>query len=177
MNVVKPHVRPARPFFSSGPCAKPPGWAPEHLALGSLGRSHRSKLGKARLVHALELTRRVLRVPDSHRIGIVPGSDTGAVEMALWSMLGARPVTLLAWESFGEGWVTDVVKQLKLDANVVKAPYGELPDLAAVDPAHDVGFTFVICQSLLAESARRVGTAWPADGLKPAPRPVNEKRA
>ena len=142
MNVVKPHVRPARPFFSSGPCAKPPGWAPEHLALGSLGRSHRSKLGKARLVHALELTRRVLRVPDSHRIGIVPGSDTGAVEMALWSMLGARPVTLLAWESFGEGWVTDVVKQLKLDANVVKAPYGELPDLAAVDPAHDVVFTW-----------------------------------
>ena len=142
MNVVKPHVRPARPYFSSGPCAKPPGWAPEHLALGSLGRSHRSKLGKARLVHALELTRRVLRVPDSHRIGIVPGSDTGAVEMALWSMLGARPVTLLAWESFGEGWVTDVVKQLKLDANVVKAPYGELPDLAAVDPAHDVVFTW-----------------------------------
>ena len=142
MNVVKPHVRPARPYFSSGPCAKPPGWAPEHLALGSLGRSHRSKLGKARLVHALELTRRVLRVPDSHRIGIVPGSDTGAVEMALWSMLGARPVTLLAWESFGEGWVTDVVKQLKLDANVVKAPYGELPDLAAVDPAHDIVFTW-----------------------------------
>ena len=142
MNVVKPHVRPARPFFSSGPCAKPPGWAPEHLALGSLGRSHRSKLGKARLVHALELTRRVLRVPDSHRIGIVPGSDTGAVEMALWSMLGARPVTLLAWESFGEGWVTDVVKQLKLDAKVVKAPYGELPDLAEVDPAHDVVFTW-----------------------------------
>ena len=142
MNVVKPHVRPARPYFSSGPCAKPPGWAPEHLALGSLGRSHRSKLGKARLVHALELTRRVLRVPDSHRIGIVPGSDTGAVEMALWSMLGARPITLLAWESFGEGWVTDVVKQLKLDANVVKAPYGELPDLAAVDPAHDVVFTW-----------------------------------
>ena len=142
MNVVKPHVRPARPFFSSGPCAKPPGWAPEHLALGSLGRSHRSKLGKARLVHALELTRRVLRVPDSHRIGIVPGSDTGAVEMALWSMLGARPVTLLAWESFGEGWVTDVVKQLKLDAKVVKAPYGELPDLAEIDPAHDVVFTW-----------------------------------
>ena len=142
MNVVKPHVRPARPYFSSGPCAKPPGWAPEHLALGSLGRSHRSKLGKARLVHALELTRRVLRVPDSHRIGIVPGSDTGAVEMALWSMLGARPVTLLAWESFGEGWVTDVVKQLKLDAKVVKAPYGELPDLAEIDPAHDVVFTW-----------------------------------
>ncbi|MDB5670226.1 MAG: phosphoserine transaminase [Alphaproteobacteria bacterium] len=142
MNVVKPHARPARPFFSSGPCAKPPGWAPENLALGSLGRSHRSKLGKARLVHAIELTRRVLRIPDSHRIGIVPASDTGAVEMALWSMLGARPVTLLAWESFGEGWVTDVVKQLKLDATVLKAPYGELPDLASVDPASDVVFTW-----------------------------------
>jgi phosphoserine aminotransferase len=141
-DVVKPNVRPARPYFSSGPCAKPPGWAPEKLALGSLGRSHRSKLGKARLVHALELTRRVLRIPDSHRIGIVPASDTGAVEMALWSMLGARPVTLLAWESFGEGWVTDVVKQLKLEANVLKAPYGELPDLAQVDQASDVVFTW-----------------------------------
>lgn len=142
MTNIKPDVRPARPFFSSGPCAKPPGWGPEHLALGSLGRSHRSKLGKARLGHAIELTRRVLRVPASHRIGIVPASDTGAVEMALWSMLGARPVTLLAWESFGEGWVTDVVKQLKLDATVIKAPYGELPDLEAVDPASDVVFTW-----------------------------------
>jgi phosphoserine aminotransferase len=138
----KPQIRPARPYFSSGPCAKPPGWGPEHLALGSLGRSHRSKLGKARLGHAIELTRRVLRVPASHRIGIVPASDTGAVEMALWSMLGARPVTLLAWESFGEGWVTDVVKQLKLDANVIKADYGELPDLTSVDPASDVVFTW-----------------------------------
>src|SRR3954469_204384 len=138
----KPTQRPARPFFSSGPCAKPPGWGPEHLALGSLGRSHRSKLGKARLAHAIELTRKVLRVPDSHRIGIVPASDTGAVEMALWSMLGPRPVTVLAWESFGEGWVTDIVKQLKLDANVVKAPYGELPDLGRVDPGHDVVFTW-----------------------------------
>jgi phosphoserine aminotransferase len=142
MNAAKPAVRPARPYFSSGPCAKPPGWSPEHLALGSLGRSHRSKLGKARLGYALDLTRRVLRIPASHRIGIVPASDTGAVEMALWSLLGARPVTLLAWESFGEGWVTDVVKQLKLDATVMKAPYGELPDLAAVDPAHDVVFTW-----------------------------------
>jgi phosphoserine aminotransferase len=142
VTITKPEVRPARPFFSSGPCAKPPGWGPEHLALGSLGRSHRSKLGKARLGHAIELTRRVLRVPASHRIAIVPASDTGAVEMALWSMLGARPVTLLAWESFGEGWVTDVVKQLKLDATVIRAPYGELPDLAAVDPASDVIFTW-----------------------------------
>src|SRR3954462_4479330 len=142
MTVEKPATRPARPYFSSGPCAKPPGWAPEHLALGSLGRSHRSKLGKARLVHAIELTRKVLRVPDTHRIGIVPGSDTGAVEMAMWSMLGARPVTMLAWESFGEGWVTDAVKQLKLDAKIMKAPYGELPDLASVDPASDVVFTW-----------------------------------
>ena len=139
---MKPDVRPARPFFSSGPCAKPPGWGPEHLALGSLGRSHRSKLGKARLGHAIELTRRVLRVPASHRIGIVPASDTGAVEMALWSLLGARPVTLLAWESFGEGWVTDVVKQLRLDATVIRAPYGELPDLDSVDQAGDVVFTW-----------------------------------
>ena len=142
MTISKPDVRPARPFFSSGPCAKPPGWGPEHLALGSLGRSHRSKLGKARLGHAIELTRRVLRVPTGHRIGIVPASDTGAVEMALWSMLGARPVTLLAWESFGEGWVTDVVKQLKLEATVIKAPYGELPNLAEVDLASDVVFTW-----------------------------------
>jgi len=142
MTVVKPDARPARPYFSSGPCAKPPGWGPEHLALGSLGRSHRSKLGKARLVHAIELTRKVLRVPATHRIGIVPASDTGAVEMALWSLLGPRPVTLLAWESFGEGWVTDVVKQLKLDASVVKAPYGALPDLGLVDPASDVVFTW-----------------------------------
>ena len=139
---VKPLTRPDRPHFSSGPCAKPPGWGPEHLALGSLGRSHRSKLGKARLHHAIDLTRKVLRVPVSHRIGIVPASDTGAVEMALWSVLGIRPVTVLAWESFGEGWVTDIVKQLKLDAKVVKAPYGELPDLAAVDQASDIVFTW-----------------------------------
>ena len=138
----RPDARPARPYFSSGPCAKPPGWGPEHLALGSLGRSHRSKVGKARLVHALELTRKVLRVPATHRIGIVPASDTGAVEMALWSLLGPRPVTVLAWESFGEGWVTDVATQLKLDPTVIGAPYGELPDLAQVDPASDVIFTW-----------------------------------
>ena len=138
----KPETRPARPHFSSGPCAKPPGWGPEHLALGSLGRSHRSKLGKARIVHAVDLTRKILRVPASHRIGIVPASDTGAVEMALWSLLGPRPVTVLAWESFGEGWVTDIVKQLKLDATVMRADYGALPDLAAVDPASDVVFTW-----------------------------------
>jgi phosphoserine aminotransferase len=138
----KPGTRPARPYFSSGPCAKPPGWAPEKLAIGSLGRSHRSKLGKARLAHAIELTRHVLRVPAGHRIGIVPASDTGAVEMALWGLLGPRRVTLLAWESFGEGWVTDVVKQLKLDANVARADYGRLPDLAAVDMASDIVFTW-----------------------------------
>jgi phosphoserine aminotransferase len=142
VTIDKPDVRPARPYFSSGPCAKPPGWGPEHLALGSLGRSHRSKLGKARITHALDLTRRILRIPASHRIAIVPASDTGAVEMALWSMLGARPVTVLAWESFGEGWVTDIVKQLKLDATVTRADYGKLPDLAAVDPASDVVFTW-----------------------------------
>ncbi|HEY5721213.1 MAG TPA: phosphoserine transaminase [Allosphingosinicella sp.] len=140
--ISKPSARPARPFFSSGPCAKPPGWGPEHLALGSLGRSHRSRLGKARLGHAIDLTRRMLRVPAGHRIGIVPASDTGAMEMAMWSLLGARPVTVLAWESFGEGWVTDAVKQLKLDANVVKAPYGALPDLGAVDQSNDVIFTW-----------------------------------
>jgi phosphoserine aminotransferase len=138
----RPGTRPARPFFSSGPCAKPPGWAPEKLAIGSLGRSHRSKLGKARLAHAIELTRHVLRVPAGHRIGIVPASDTGAVEMALWSLLGPRPVTLLAWESFGEGWVTDVVKQLKLDATVARADYGRLPDLASVDMETDIVFTW-----------------------------------
>ena len=142
LRAERPDTRPSRPYFSSGPCAKPPGWGPEHLALASLGRSHRSKLGKARLGHAIELTRHILRVPDSHLIGIVPASDTGAVEMALWSMLGAKPVTVLAWESFGEGWVTDIVKQLKLDAKVVKAPYGELPDLAQVDPGSDVVFTW-----------------------------------
>jgi phosphoserine aminotransferase len=142
MTIEKPAERPARPYFSSGPCAKPPGWGPEHLALGSLGRSHRSKLGKARLGHAIDLTRKILRVPATHRIAIVPASDTGAVEMALWSLLGPKPVTVLAWESFGEGWVTDVVMQLKLDATVIKAPYGALPDLSQVDPASDTIFTW-----------------------------------
>jgi len=138
----KPHHRPARPFFSSGPCAKPPGWSPEKLATGCLGRSHRSKLGKARLQHAIDLMRELLRLPATHRIGIVPGSDTGAFEMAMWTMLGARPVSCLAWESFGEGWVTDAVKQLKLEPNVIRADYGQLPDLAQVDWGHDVLFTW-----------------------------------
>ncbi|MEY3657517.1 MAG: hypothetical protein RL425_278 [Pseudomonadota bacterium] len=140
--ISKPVALPARPFFSSGPCAKPPGWDASKLKTDSLARSHRAKIGKSRLQLAIDLTRAVLQVPDTHRIGIVPGSDTGAVEMAMWSMLGARPVTMLAWESFGEGWVTDAVKQLKLDATVVKAPYGTLPDLSTVNPGHDVVFTW-----------------------------------
>lgn len=141
-DVTKPAARPARPYFSSGPCAKPPGWEASKLQTESLGRSHRAKIGKSRLERAIDLTREVLQVPDTHRIGIVPGSDTGAVEMALWSMLGARGVTTLAWESFGEGWVTDVVKQLKLDATVVKADYGQIPDLSAVNWDDDVVFTW-----------------------------------
>lgn len=138
---AKPAALPARPYFSSGPCAKRPGWDPNSLTIDSLGRSHRSKLGKARLKHAIDLTRKLLSVPDTHRIGIVPASDTGAYEMAMWTMLGARPVTALAWESFGEGWVTDAAKQLKLNPTVITAPYGELPDLAAVDFTNDVLFT------------------------------------
>ncbi len=139
-----PNARPRAPFFSSGPCAKRPGWSLTNLKTDSLGRSHRAKLGKARLKLAIDLTREVLEVPADYRIGIVPASDTGAVEMVLWSMLGARPVDMLAWESFGEGWVTDVVKQLKLDdARVINAPYGELPDLTQVDTKNrDVVFTW-----------------------------------
>ncbi|GLR47171.1 phosphoserine transaminase [Sphingomonas astaxanthinifaciens] len=137
-----PEVRPARPHFSSGPCAKPPGWDASRLATDSLGRSHRSKLGKARLKRCIDLMREHLRLPDSHRIGIVPGSDTGAYEMAMWTMLGARPVTALAWESFGEGWVTDAVKQLKIDPTVIRADYGALPDLGQVDWSNDVLFTW-----------------------------------
>jgi phosphoserine aminotransferase len=137
----RPTARPARAHFSSGPCAKRPGWTPDQLAIDSLGRSHRSKLGKARLQHCIDLTRAVLGVPDTHRIGIVPGSDTGAYEMAMWSLLGALPVTMVAWESFGEGWVTDAVKQLKLDATIFTAPYGELPDLTRIAQSGDVCFT------------------------------------
>ena len=139
---AKPAMRPARPEFSSGPCAKRPGWTPEKLKSAVLGRSHRSKLGKARLQEAIALTRAVLEVPDSHLIGIVPGSDTGAVEMAMWSMLGCRPVQLLAFESFGKDWATDAVKQLKLDAEVLDAPYGELPDLSKVRAEADLVFTW-----------------------------------
>ena len=138
----KPATKPARPFFSSGPCAKPPGWNASQLATESLGRSHRSKIGKQRLQYAIDLMRETLGLPDTHRIGIVPGSDTGAFEMAMWTMLGARPVTTLAWESFGEGWVTDAVKQLKIDPTVIRADYGQLPDLNAVDWSNDVLFTW-----------------------------------
>jgi phosphoserine aminotransferase len=139
---ARPATKPARPYFSSGPCAKPPGWTPQNLATESLGRSHRSKIGKARLQYAIDLMRELLKLPDTHRIGIVPGSDTGAFEMAMWTMLGARPVTTLAWESFGEGWVTDAVKQLKIDPTVIRADYGQLPDLGAVDWSNDVLFTW-----------------------------------
>ena len=139
----KPAIRPARPEFSSGPCAKRPGWSLQQLDTSCLGRSHRSKPGKAKLKELIDRTRRILGVPDSYRIGIVPASDTGAVEMALWSLLGARGVDLLAWESFGQGWVSDVVKQLKLDdVRVLDAPYGRLPDLGAVDCDRDVVFTW-----------------------------------
>jgi len=138
-----PALRPAVPHFSSGPCAKRPGWSLQALTDAVLGRSHRSKAGKAKLKRAIDLTRELLEVPADYRIGIVPASDTGAVEMALWSLLGPRRVTMLAWESFGEGWVSDVQKELKLkDVIVMKAPYGELPDLAKVDPATDVVFTW-----------------------------------
>lgn len=142
MTVSMPTRKPARPYFSSGPCAKPPGWDASKLRTESLGRSHRSKIGKTRLQLAIDLIREVLQVPETHRIGIVPGSDTGAFEMAMWTMMGERPVTMLAWESFGEGWVTDAVKQLKLDATVVNAPYGEIPDLRTVNFSNDVAFTW-----------------------------------
>ena len=143
MTIAKPGQRPANPNFSSGPCAKRPGWALDALKDAPLGRSHRAKVGKAKLKLAIDLTREVLQVPADYRIGIVPASDTGAVEMALWSLLGARPVDMLAWESFGDGWVTDVVKQLQLkDARALKAGYGDIPDLASVNFDHDVVFTW-----------------------------------
>ncbi|MBS0480165.1 MAG: phosphoserine transaminase [Proteobacteria bacterium] len=138
----KPAAKPARPYFSSGPCAKPPGWDAAKLATDSLGRSHRSKIGKSRLAYAIDLMRELLGLPDTHRIGIVPGSDTGAFEMAMWTMLGQRPVTCLAWESFGEGWVTDAVKQLRIDPTIIRADYGQLPDLGQVDWSNDVLFTW-----------------------------------
>ena len=137
-----PAVRPLRPHFSSGPCAKPPGWSPDKLDTRIMGRSHRSELGKERLKLCIDLMREMLELPETHRIGIVPASDTGAFEMAMWSMLGAKPVTCLAWESFGEGWVTDAVKQLRVDPTVIRAEYGQLPDLDEIDWSNDVLFTW-----------------------------------
>jgi phosphoserine aminotransferase len=143
MSIAKPDVRPANPNFSSGPCAKRPGWSLDGLSDAALGRSHRAKVGKNKLKLAIDLTREVLQVPDDYRIGIVPASDTGAVEMAMWSLLGERGVDMVAWESFGEGWVTDCVKQLKLaDARTFIAPYGEIVDFSKVDFDRDVVFTW-----------------------------------
>src|ERR671937_2541755 len=143
MTVAKPAERPVAPHFSSGPCAKRPGWNLQALKNAFLGRSHRAKGGKAKLKQAIELTREVLEVPADYLIGIVPASDTGAVEMALGSLLGARPVTTIAWESFGEGWVSDIVKELKLkDVTKLHAGYGEIPDLSKVNPATDIVFTW-----------------------------------
>src|SRR6202165_1639355 len=143
MTTTMPGVRPAVPHFSSGPCAKRPGWTLQALKDAFLARSHRAKGGKGKLKRAIEETRAVLEVPADYLIGIVPASDTGAVEMALWSMLGPRPVTMIAWESFGEGWVTDIAKQLKLkDVEFIKAPYGALPDLSKVDSRSDIVFTW-----------------------------------
>ena len=139
---IPPAVRPLRPHFSSGPCAKPPGWSADKIDTQILGRSHRSGLGKERLKLCIDLMREMLELPDTHRIGIVPGSDTGAFEMAMWTMLGARPISCLAWESFGEGWVTDAVKQLRLDPTVIRADYGQLPNLSQVDWSNDVLFTW-----------------------------------
>src|SRR3954471_10085024 len=139
----KPAVRPARPFFSSGPCAKRPGWTPEALNAALVGRSHRSKPGKAKLKDAIDRTKKILGIPADYRVGITPASDTGAVEMAMWSLLGPKPIDLFAWESFSEDWVTDAVKQLKLkDTRVLKAPYGELPDMKQYNPAHDAVFVW-----------------------------------
>ena len=140
--VDRPSALPARPFFSSGPCAKPPGWSPGALDTSALGRSHRGALGRAKLHEAIERTHALLRLPADYKLGIVPASDTGAMEMALWSILGPRPVIMLAWESFGAEWVTDVAKQLKLDADIRTADYGELPNLAGIDPASDLVFTW-----------------------------------
>jgi len=139
----KPTLRPACPNFSSGPCAKRPGWTPQALAGAPTGRSHRAKVGKAKLAEVLDKSRAILGLPDDYRIGIVPASDTGAIEMVLWSMLGARGVDMVAWESFGEGWVTDVTKQLKLsDVRVIRADYGCLPDMTQIDTDRDVVFTW-----------------------------------
>jgi len=140
--VDRPSAPPARPFFSSGPCAKPPGWTPQSLDISGLGRSHRAAIGKAKLADAIERTHALLELPADYRLGIVPASDTGAMELALWSLLGRRPVTMLAWESFGAGWVTDVANQLKLDADIRVADYGQIADVDGIDPANDIVFTW-----------------------------------
>ena len=142
VRAAKPQSRPVRPFFSSGPCAKPPGWSPDKLDTSALGRSHRGAIGKAKLAEAIDRTHALLGLPADYRLGIVPASDTGAMELAIWSLLGARPVTMLAWESFGTGWVTDVAKQLKLDAETRTADYGDICDLGGVDPANDLVFAW-----------------------------------
>jgi len=142
MSTTKPATRPANPRFSSGPCAKPPTWTPQAIADAPLGRSHRAAEGKERLKRAIDLTAEILGLPEGYRVGIVPASDTGAVEMAMWTMLGERPVEMVAWESFGEGWVTDAVKQLKLEANVHRADYGQIVDMAALNYDNDVVFTW-----------------------------------
>jgi len=142
VRLAKPQTKPDCPNFSSGPCAKPPGWSPDKLDTSSLGRSHRSAVGKAKLAEAVERTRALLGLPADYRLGIVPASDTGAMEMAIWSLLGARPVTMLTWESFGAGWVTDVAKQLKLDADIRTAGYGDIADLSGIDPGSDIVFTW-----------------------------------
>ena len=142
LRVPRPTTKPKRPNFSSGPCAKPPGWSPSLLRTDALGRSHRGALGKARLAEAIERTHALLQLPADYRLGIVPASDTGAMEMAIWSLLGTRRVTMLAWESFGAGWVTDVAKQLKLNADVRTADYGEIADLSGIDSSNDIVFTW-----------------------------------
>jgi len=139
---AKPATRPKRPHFSSGPCAKPPGWTPQSLDISTLGRSHRGTIGKTTLQEAVDRTHALLRLPEDYKIGIVPASDTGAMEMAIWSLIGPRPVTMLAWESFGQGWVTDVAKQLKLNAEIRTADYGTICDLSSIDPANDLVFTW-----------------------------------
>ena len=142
LRAAKPDTKSKRPYFSSGPCAKPPGWTPQALDTSALGRSHRGAIGKARLADAIDRTHALLRLPADYKLGIVPASDTGAMEMAIWSLLGTRPVTMLAWESFGAGWVTDVAKQLKLEAEIRTADYGRICDLESIDPANDIVFTW-----------------------------------
>jgi phosphoserine aminotransferase len=142
LRAPKPVTKPERPNFSSGPCAKPPGWSAERLDISALGRSHRSTIGKAKLAEVIERTHALLKLPEDYRLGIVPASDTGAMELAMWSLVGTRPATMLAWESFGAGWVTDVAKQLKLDVEIRLAEYGEIADLSGIDPASDVVFTW-----------------------------------